>query len=163
YYPRLDQSNATGAHQQWEAILAAEPPSNAILISNDRNEIVPLFYLQAVEGRGRDLTGLFPLIHPGPAFATLRATVEYAWQQRSEQPLYLIKPMPGLEIKFELQPAESPLVQVVGMATTQPPQYPLEAEIGPLQLLGYDWQRTSTPLTDTVALALHWAVLQPLD
>ncbi len=163
YYPRLDQSNATGAHQQWEAILAAEPPSNAILISNDRNEIVPLFYLQAVEGRGRDLTGLFPLIHPGPAFATLGATVEYAWQQRSEQPLYLIKPMPGLEIKFELQPAESPLVQVVGMATTQPPQYPLEAEIGPLQLLGYDWQRTSMPLTDTVALALHWAVLQPLD
>lgn len=167
YYPRLDQSGAMAARQQWEAILAADPPADAILISNDRNEIVPLFYLQAVEARGRGLTGLFPLIQPGPTFATLGATVTHAWHQRGDQPVYLIKPMPGLEIKFDLQPAASPLVQVVGLAAKDAPHYPVNAEIGPVQLLGYDWQRTSAPLTTTltttVALALHWAVVQPLD
>lgn len=45
----------------WDAILA-DPPDNAILISNDRNEIVPLYYLQAVEGKAQGVTGIFPLL-----------------------------------------------------------------------------------------------------
>ncbi len=65
YSPQLDQSNSSGTRQRWETILAAEPPADAVLVSNDRNDIVPLFYLQNVEQRGQGMTGLFPLIMPG--------------------------------------------------------------------------------------------------
>ncbi|MEZ4614843.1 MAG: hypothetical protein R2867_04900 [Caldilineaceae bacterium] len=59
YFPQLDQSDATGARAMWEPLVSATP-ADAILISNDRNEIVPLFYYQAVEQRLTEVTGLFP-------------------------------------------------------------------------------------------------------
>ncbi|MDQ7028565.1 MAG: DUF2723 domain-containing protein [Ardenticatenia bacterium] len=57
---RLDRSDSSSARVRWEAILAADPPPGAVLLSNDRNEMVPLWYLQFVEGRRPDLLGLFP-------------------------------------------------------------------------------------------------------
>lgn len=153
YYPRLDQSTAQGARSQWEAILAAPPPPDAILISNDRNEIVPLFYLQAVEGRGLGLTGLFPLIKPDQRFADVGAAVATALAAQ-QQPVYLIKAMPGLEVKFTLEPAPPPLVRVSGLAASVAPQRPLDLPFGPLHLLGYDWQ----PVGEQVEIRLHWAV-----
>jgi len=158
YYPRLDQTTATGARQQWNEILAAQPPADATLVSNDRNEIVPLFYLQAVEGQVLGLTGLFPLIEPGARFADVGATIETALQANA-QPIYLIKPMPGLEVKFTLTAATLPLVRVEGMAAANPPQIAVDQALGPLQLIGYDWR----VFTDTVQIDLHWAVSAPLD
>jgi hypothetical protein len=158
YSVRLDQTDAVAARQMWAAIEAADPPAEAILISNDRNEIVPLFYLQAVEGKLLGRTGLFPLMQPGPAFADIGATVETALQQGAGQPVYLIKPMPGLETKFQLTVATPPLVQVEGPAARQPPAQEVDAPFGPLRLLGYDWQ----VLTDTVEIVLHWSVVDPL-
>ena len=64
YAPRLDQSGSGAAREGWEPILAANPPEGALMVSNDRNEIVPLFYLQAVEGRALGLTGIFPGFRP---------------------------------------------------------------------------------------------------
>jgi hypothetical protein len=153
YYPRLDQSTAQGARTQWETILAAQPPPDAILISNDRNEIVPLFYLQAVEGRAVGITGLFPLIKPEARFADIGATVATALAA-GQQPVYLIKTMPGLEVKFALEPATPPLVRVNGLAANAPPQQPLDQPFGPLHLLGYDWR----PVGEQVEITLHWAV-----
>jgi hypothetical protein len=154
YAPRLDQSTATAARTQWTAILAAQPPADAILVSNDRNEIVPLFYLQGVEGQATTLTGLFPLIKPEPRFADIGATVETALTAGAGQPVYLIKPMPELAIKFALSPATPPLVRVTGLAADEAPAQPLALSFGPLQLSGYTWQ----PLTDTVRIALYWRV-----
>lgn len=154
YYPRLDQSTATAAREMWTEILAAQPPADAILVSNDRNEIVPLFYLQAVEGQATGITGLFPLIKPGADFADIGATVETALHEGGDQAVYLIKPMPGLEARFDLAAATPPLMRVLGSAAERIPMYPLDEWLGSLHLVGYDWQ----PLTDTVQVDLHWRV-----
>jgi hypothetical protein len=154
YIPRLDQRQTSAARVQWESILAASPPDDAILVSNDRNEIVPLFYLQQVEGRAIGMAGLFPLLKPGAAFADIGATVETALARSGGRPVVLIKPMAGLEVKFALNPLTPPLVQVRGLASQGPPTQPVNAIFGPLRLDGYTWQAQN----ETVQIALQWSV-----
>ncbi|MFZ1771309.1 MAG: DUF2723 domain-containing protein [Caldilinea sp.] len=158
YTPLFEQLKLESAatRQQWEAILAASPPDGAILISNDRNEIAPLFYLQAVEGRGVGLTGLFPLIAPQPRFADVGATIQTALDAGNAPPVFLIKPMPGLESRFSLDERKPPLVAVMGEAATSP-SVAVDAAYGPLTLLGYTW----TPTDAGVEVALTWQVNAP--
>ncbi|MBX3015355.1 MAG: DUF2723 domain-containing protein [Caldilineaceae bacterium] len=156
-FARLDQSNATAAQTEWQAIATAVPTATTpILVSNDRNEIVPLFYLQAVEQQLPGVTGLFPLLAPDQRFADIGATLETARNMAPDRPLYLIKPMPGLESRFDLTPATPPLVQVNGPITATP-QVVVGQPYGPLQLLGYDWHATA----ETLAVTLYWQVQAP--
>jgi hypothetical protein len=69
----------------------------------------------------------------------------------------LIKAMPGLDVKYELAPADPPLVAVRGLYSATP-QVPLDLAYGPLTLLGYDWE----PHGGTLDLTLHWRVDGPL-
>lgn len=154
-FAQLKQDSAT-TRQRWEQILASAPPRNAILISNDRNEIVPLFYLQAVERRGLGYTGIFPLMTPEARFADVGATIQTALDAGA--PVYLIKPMPGIESRFTLAPRTPPLIEVTGAAGAAPPQVRTDAAYGPLVLLGYDW----TPTTAGADVVLHWQVTAPL-
>lgn len=149
---------SAAARQQWEAILAAAPPANAILVSNDRNEIVPLFYLQTVERRGAGLTGLFPLIAPDARFTDIGATLQTALAAGGAQPVYLIKPMAGLEARFALAERTPPLVEVLGDAGDTAPVIPMAAQYGPLTLRGYTW----TPTAEGVEVTLNWQVDAPL-
>ncbi len=157
YFPQLDQSNANGARTMWDAIVAAAPPADAILISNDRNEIVPLFYYQAVEGKLTGITGLFPLIEPGPRFQDIGVTITTALAAADAHPLYLIKPMPGLELLFDLQEVTPPLVAVQARASTAP-TVRVEQRYGPLTLLGYDWEAVETG----TLISLYWQVEEAL-
>jgi hypothetical protein len=150
----LDQSNATRTQEMWQALAVAQPPTDAILVSNDRNEIAPLFYLQAVEGQFPGVTGLFPLLAPDERFVDLGATVETALRAGNGRPVYLIKAMPGVETKFALTAATLPLVEVMGPAATTPPTIVVDQPFGPLRLLGYDW----LPNADGVTVRLHWQV-----
>lgn len=154
---QIDQSNATEARQQWEVLLAATPAPDAILVSNDRNEIVPLLYLQAVENRSVGLTGLFPGIAPDARFSDIGATLETALTEGGEQPVYLIKEMPGLEVRFVMQPAMPPLVQVLDTVAAAPIQR-VEHPYGPLQLLGYDFVENA----ENAEITLYWQVNEPL-
>ena len=156
YTPLMErvQTESSIARANWEAILAAQPPDDAILVSNDRNEIVPLFYLQAVEGRGLGHTGLFPLIAPDARFADIGATVQTALDAGDGQPVYLIKAMPDLRTRFALRPHTVPLVEITGAAAATPPTVRVDQVYGPLRLLGYDWARTA----DQVQIDLHWQV-----
>ncbi len=159
YAPIFEQLQVDSAATRagWEQILAAGAPADAILVSNDRNEIVPLFYFQHVEGRGTAHTGLFPLIAPGARFADVGATLQTALDQGGAQPVYLIKPMPGLEARFALAPRAAPLVEVLGDAAADPPSISLDLAYGPLRLTGYDW----TPAADgSIEIVLHWQVEQ---
>lgn len=153
-FGQLDQSAATRAQEMWQAIVAAQPPADAILVSNDRNEVAPLFYLQAVEDALPGVTGLFPLIAPDERFADIGTTVATALSAGDGRPIYLIKEMPGLAVKFDLAAATPPLVEVVGPAATTPPTTVVDQPFGTLRLLGYDWQ----PRADGATVRLHWQV-----
>ena len=57
----VDQSRNDHAAQFWQNILGNPIPQGAILVSNDRDEMTPLWYLQYVKNQRPDLTGLFPV------------------------------------------------------------------------------------------------------
>ena len=159
FSPATEQlkTDSAQARAGWEQILAAGAPQDAIFISNDRNEIVPLFYLQYVERRSLGHTGLFPLIAPAAPFADVGATVATALAKGAGQPVYLIKPMPGLEARFALAPRTEPLSEVIGAAAAAPPSRALDRVYGPMRLIGYDW----TPTAAGIEIALHWLVQEP--
>ena len=88
-----------------------------MLISNDRDEMMPLWYMQQVEGRRPDLAGVFPLLLTGDGWATIGQVVDRALA--TGRPVSLIKPMPGLEIKAQLGPSDAAgLTPVLGPAVT---------------------------------------------
>ncbi len=161
YAPRLDQSDDVMTRQMWQSILDANPAENAILVSNDRNEIVPLYYLQQVEGKRPDLTGIFPLMAPEARFGDVGATVQTALAARPAAPVYLVKPMPGLESLFDLRAASPPLVEVMGGASETPPANTVEQPLGPLTLRGFDWSEGGDA-GETIDVRLVWQVDAPL-
>ncbi|MFZ2489380.1 MAG: DUF2723 domain-containing protein [Anaerolineae bacterium] len=153
-----DRRHANAAETGWRAALAANPPQNAVLATNDRDEMMPLWYLQQVEGLRPDLAGVFPLLLTEPGWLDIGQTVDSALS--TGRPVYLIKPMPGLEIKARLGAAEpSGFVPVFGPAVTGAPNHVTQATLGDaVQLFGYDEARTDTTLT----LDLYWQALRPL-
>ncbi len=149
-------------------LFAATPPADAILITNDRNELVPVWYAQFAEGQRRDMTMLAPLITPRPEHATTTALT--GWALQFDRPVYLTKEMPGLALRYDLEPAAPPLVRVVGFATL-PTTPPLESNLAP-NLTVTGWQPPTTlaagetvsvpvaltpqsPLADSISLSLQ--------
>jgi hypothetical protein len=158
--PLLDRSSDTQARDRWQAVLVEEPPAEAILISNDRDEMTPLWYMQQVEAVRPDVTGLFPLIVQEPGWANVGQATEQALE--SGRPVFLIKPMQGLETKFDLRPAGS-LVRVLGPAAGGPPEHPSNLDLGgAVRLLGSD-RRSPLQPGGELELALYWQPLRDLD
>lgn len=154
----LDQSTQTYARTMWEEILAVAPDEPVIFISNDRDELPPLFYLQYVENRVPTITALHPLMTPDERFADIGATIDTALREGADTPVYLIKPMPGLDSKFVLSQPSPPLVRVHERPPMQPDES-LDQDLGGLTLLGYDWK----PVDGAIALQLYWLVESPLS
>jgi hypothetical protein len=154
-----NRSRDTAATDGWQALLDANPAPNAVLVSNDRDELMPLWYLQQVEDMRPDLAGVFPLLLPEPGWLDVGQAVSSALS--TGRPVYLIKPMPGLEIKAALgQPDPSGLTPVLGPAIAGPPAFAEDVMIGnAVRLLGFDVQRDG----ETVQIDLHWQPLRPLD
>jgi hypothetical protein len=165
--PQISQRYNTTAAQRWQEILQSPLPEAAILLSNDRNEMMPMWYYQLVENQRPDLTGLFPLIVPEPAYATVGGVLEQA--MASGRPVYLIKPMAGLEIKAALEPAGHNLFRAAPL--TAPPAIRVEADLPPaawpgqpqpesIRLTGFD----ASPLVagQPLTITLHWQPAQPL-
>ena len=156
----VDRRKDTAERERWEAILAAPPPAEAILVGNDRDEMMVLWYMQQVEGVRPDLTGLFPLIMPEPGWENVGQVVEQALS--TGRPVYLIKAMPGLEVKFELQPAGK-LVRVLGLAASRPPERPSRLVLADtVRLLGYDLRSPLEP-GGVFEVALYWQPLRQMD
>ncbi len=114
YWPKVQRAGDDSGRPRMGCPLRAELPQNAILVSNDRDEMVPLWYLKYVEGRRTDLDGLFPLIQPGPAWADVARVTDAALQ--TGRPVYLVKPMPGLEVRYDLAPLPGEPVGPLGPA-----------------------------------------------
>ena len=158
-YPSINQANNTLARDAWTQILAMDLPADAILLSNDRNELMPLWYYQFVTGQQPGWLGLFPLITPDPAFRSVGGVLDQALA--SDRPVYLIKPMPGLNLKADLTalPAQplAQLYQATPIDTTL--QSPASIPYGDsLQLIGQSQALRATELSVT----LYWQVSTPL-
>ncbi len=157
-YADLDQSRNTTARTRWETILAEPLPSGAVLVSNDRNHIMPLWYLQYVEQRRPDLLGLFPLITPD--YPTLGHTLDLALS--TGRPVYLSKEMPGVEVKVKVE-EEGRLWRVLGPAAEGEPAHPLDAHLaGAVALHGYDCSPCHGRPGEALHISLYWEALHPL-
>jgi hypothetical protein len=154
-----DRSRDSAAADGWRALLAANPALDAVLVSNDRDELMPLWYLQQVEGVRPDLAGVFPLLLAEPGWLDVSQTVASALA--TGRPVYLIKPMPGLEVVAELgQPDPSGLTPVLGPAITAPPAVAADVVLGDaVRLSGFDVQRDG----ETMQIDLFWQPLRPLE
>ena len=162
-YPQIDQSHNYEVRDRWQEILAEPLPWRAILISNDRDEIMPLWYYQFVEGRRPDLLGLFPRIVPEPAYENVGRLVDDILV--TGRPVYLIKEMPGLEVKYQLEPCGS-LVRVVGPTVTGAPAHPRRVSLGEgeeVLLIGYDQEPHSPRPGEELRVTLYWQTRRVLE
>ncbi|MEW5718153.1 MAG: DUF2723 domain-containing protein [Chloroflexota bacterium] len=154
-YPFADRSRETQAREQWTRILSAPIPQDAILISNDRDEMMPLWYIQYVENTRRDLLGLFPLITPAPKHANIARVTDAALS--THRPVYFIKPMPGIEIKYRVVASDA-----LWRATEQnrAPQQSSDAVLAKrVRVVGYDVAREA----DALRVAIYWNPLAKLS
>ncbi|NJN93789.1 MAG: hypothetical protein HC875_06715 [Anaerolineales bacterium] len=101
--------------------------------------------------------GLFPLITPDPDYANIGRVLDQALA--SGRPVYLIKPMAGLEIKADLEPAGT-LWQARAYET--PPDYPLDLALPQISLHGYDLSPATINPGHPFTVTLHWQATQPL-
>jgi hypothetical protein len=159
HFASVDQSWNTRARARWETILAEPLPSDAVLLSNDRNNMMPMWYFQYVDGQRPDLLGLFPLITPD--YPTLGHVLDLALS--TGRPVYLIKEMPGIEVKAEVEPAGS-LWRVLGPAAKDEPAYAADSRLDDAVILvGHDrWPHSPRP-GETLEIRLYWEALRPLD
>jgi hypothetical protein len=160
-YPQTDQSHNYETRDRWQQILAEPLPRQAILVSNDRDEIMPLWYYQLVEGRRPDLQGLFPRIAPDPAYENIVRLVDDVLA--TGRPIYLIKETPGLEIKYRLEPFGS-LVKVVGPAVTEAPDHSQRVSLSQeVFLIGYDQEPLSPRPGEELRVTLYWQTQGELE
>ncbi|MCS7260534.1 MAG: DUF2723 domain-containing protein [Anaerolineae bacterium] len=163
HFPQVDRSADVAAEAMWRPILERPIPSGAVLVSNDRDEMMPLWYYQYVAGRRRDLLGLFPRIVAAPTYRDIGGLLDQALA--SGRPVFLVKAMPGLEVKVRLErrAALAPLVRVVGPAAAPPPAHRVDARLDDrMRLIGYTLTPGRVRAGDTVTLRLYWQPLQPL-
>jgi len=158
-FAALDRSGEREVRARWEAILRQPIEQGAILVSNDRDEIMPLWYLQYAEKQRPDLVGLFPLIKEGPQYANIGRLLDGL--SVVQQPVYLIKPMPGLEVAYRLAPAGS-LVRVLGRAVTSVPASPGFTPAnagGQLRLRSATVSPATLSPGQALTVTLYWQVL----
>ncbi len=159
-FAAMDQSRNDAARAGWERVLSQPIPENALLVSNDRDEMTPLWYLQYVEGVRTDLIGLFPRIVPGSDWGNIGQVVATALS--SGRPVILIKEMPGMEVKYELE-ALGDLVQVTGQAVDRAPDRPADATFGDsIRLVGYDVYPAQPEAGGSLRITLYWKPLREL-
>jgi len=148
----LNTISALNPKTPWGRLLS-DAPSRAILISNDRDEIMPMWYHQYVEHQRPDLTGLFPLIVGDPSFANVGRVIDVAL--RSNRPVLLTKDMPGIEVAFQLQ-REPPPIRVVRRWRATP-QVSRQDSLGDsIRLLGYDLAPSRAQPGGEVVVTLYW-------
>ncbi len=165
----FDRSDAYATTFRWQEILTlgfsqgklpgelpGKLPADAILISNDRDEITPLLYFQHVLGQAPHLTGLFPLIHPSPAWADLNTTLATA--TASGRPVYTIKPMPGVEALYRMEILAADVSRIEGPHPAPEPSF--ESPYGDyLRWLNTTWSGDTRPGGD-LHVELFWRIVQ---
>jgi hypothetical protein len=152
--PLVDRHDDFAARDAWQEILAEPLPVGAVLVSNDRDEIMPMWYYQYVEGRRSDLLGLFPRIVDDKNFDNIGGVVDAALDAGRQ--VFLAKPMPGLEIKYNME-RQGAVVRVLESAIEKPPARPREIILGDaVRLVGYDQSPHSLQPGGELRVTLYW-------
>lgn len=147
------QSFRLGIVNRWDYILRLPLPEGAILVSNDRDEMVPLYYLQLVEGKRPDLIPLYPLIVP--ELEDIGLVLDRALA--SGRPVFTIKPMEGLEVAYRFREWNG-LWEVVGKVKGEG-FTALNLKVSDsLTLAGYRLLEGE----GVVEITLYWKALQPV-
>jgi hypothetical protein len=155
-YQTVDKSTDYRAREWAEEVLSQPIPEGTILVSNDRNEITPLLYLQYVEGQRPDLLTMFPLMLPQEEYSNVVRVLDGILDVG--RPIYLVKAMPGLEIKYGMEPS-GPLVEVIGPAVTGPPEFVTDLPLADsLSLVGYDLDPDELSGAEDLEVSLYWRV-----
>jgi hypothetical protein len=156
YRSEFDRSRDYEARQRWEIILDQPLADNAILVSNDRDEIVPLVYLQQIERRAQDMLGLFPLISPDPGWSDLNTTLSSSLD--SGRSVYTIKTMPGIEALYQVEAMDGDLTHVVDRQLAPDPSF--EMPYGDyLRWLNLDWWGDAVP-GGVMTVVIYWRVTE---
>ncbi|MBI5033095.1 MAG: DUF2723 domain-containing protein [Chloroflexi bacterium] len=156
-YPYGDRSGEIQPRDQWARLLSVPLPQNAILISNDRDEMMPMWYMQYVENVRRDVVGLFPLITPAPQHANVVRLTDSVLN--SGRPIYFIKPMPGIEVKYRVAEADG-LWRVLRQTSDAQAQFTSDALFADkVRITGYDVERNS----EEMRIAIYWQPQSKLD
>jgi hypothetical protein len=152
----VNQRSNTAAALRWQTILQEPLPDGAVLLSNDRNEIMPMWYFQYVARQRPDLVGLFPLIVPEPAYSNVGRVLAQALE--SGRPVYLIKAMAGLELKADISPAGSLYSATpIERGRGQPVEATLGNDAGPLvTLTAFEPAMTTVNGGNTLTVTLYW-------
>jgi hypothetical protein len=175
FWPRVQRASDDSASRTWAALLASPLPEDALLVSNDRDEMAPFWYLKYVEGKAGGVDALFPFLQPGPEWSDVVAVTDAALT--SGRPVYLVKPMPGLNIRYELDPAAAqpwqdrgfasilgPPVRVLGNVASRPPEHEVTSTFGDqLQLIGYDLAPERPAPGVPQKVTLHWRPLRQVE
>jgi len=160
-YQSVDKSGDYEARAWAEGILSQPLPEGAILVSNDRNEITPLLYLQYVEGKRPDLLTMFPLMLPGEEYSNVVRVIDGVLDVG--RPLYLVKAMPGLEIKYRMQ-SLGPLVELSGPIITGEPESALNIALDDsLTLVGCDLEPDPPSAGKELQVSLYWRAERDLS
>ncbi|HZQ08879.1 MAG TPA: DUF2723 domain-containing protein [Anaerolineae bacterium] len=155
-----DRSRHTETRTQWESWLNSDIPTDAILLTNDRDEMTPLYYLQLVEHQRPDLIGLFPKIVPDARYSNIVSLVTQV--APSNRPIYTIKPLPALTLHYSLDSADNGLSRV-DVTPLAPPQTPSNAVLGnALRVIGYSILNGSASAGKTITLGVQYKLLHRL-
>lgn len=159
--PVVDRHDDFVARDAWQAILAQPLPTGAVLASNDRDDMMPMWYYQYVEGRRPDLVGLFPDIVDDAGFSNVGGVVDSALD--SGLPVFLVKKMPGLDIKYRME-QEGAVVRVLGTAVEKPPTRSRDIVLSDtVRLLGYDQSPHSLRPGQELQVNLYWQAQRRLQ
>ncbi|MCX7851832.1 MAG: hypothetical protein N2383_03510, partial [Caldilineales bacterium] len=156
----FDRRRAYEVTWRWQHIFAQPLPADAILVSNDRDEMTPMLYFQHVLGQGPTMTALFPQIVPpdrpdDEAFADLNSTLATALA--TGRPVFLVKAMPGVEVRYEIEAVGADLFRVKG--TYPVPEPVFETPYGDdLRWLHTAWTGEARP-GGRLTVDLYWRVV----
>ncbi len=156
----LDAAQRDATRLTWAKIFASPLPEDAILISNDRDEMTPLYYLQWVEKQKPNWRGLFPKIAQGAAYENVIALVQRV--AASQRPIYTLKPIPALMLRYSIEEMSDGLWRVYPV-TPGAPQYASDVVLGAvMRVRGYSVLQGEPRAGEQVVLGIQYEPLKPL-
>lgn len=156
-----DLSRETETRTTWTRILESDLPFNAILISNDRDELTPLYYFQLVEKQRPQWIGLFSRIANDAEYENVVRLIERT--TASGRPMYAIKPLPALTLRYMVETEENGMSRILPTTPTAPPFRSNTVLGDALRVRGYSILSGAARAGQQVTLAVQYVPLKKLS